>query len=75
MVALAFSGLGIEICGVEPDVAGIRVYVGLRYMGRYFLVREPEPIDRVKHAWAASFCGHLLMDRREVPYLFTEYRA
>lgn len=74
MAALAFSGLGILICGVEPDIAGIRVYVGSRYLGRYFLVRDPEEIDRVKHGWAASFRGHLMMDRLDVPYLFTEYR-
>jgi hypothetical protein len=75
MAALAFSGLAIEVCGVEPDIAGLRVYVGARYLGRYFLVRDPQPIDRVKYAWAASYRGHLIMDRRELPYLFTEYRA
>lgn len=74
MAALAFSGLGVEICGVEPDIDGIRVYVGPRYQGRYFLVRDPDGVDRVKYKWAASIRGHLIMDRRDVPYLFTEYR-
>jgi hypothetical protein len=75
MAALAFSGLGVEITGVEPDMAGVRVYVGARYLGRYFLVREPDEIEHVKRRWAGSFRGHLIMDRRDVPYLFTEFRA
>lgn len=74
MAALAFSGLGVEICGVEPDPAGVRVYVGPRYRGRYFLVTHPEGVEACKRAWAGSYTGHLLMDRREVPYLLTEYR-
>lgn len=74
MAALAFSGLGVEVCGVEPDPAGARVYVGPRWRGRYFLVTEPAEVDRVRAAWASTFCGHLIMDRREVPRLLTEYR-
>lgn len=71
MAALAFSGLGVEICGVEPDPQGVRVYVGPRYRGRYFIARG-EDAAHVRRQWVAS--RHLIMDRREVPYLLTEYR-
>lgn len=74
MTALAFSGLGVEVCGVEPDPFGnVRVFVGPRYRGRYFIARGEDAV-RCRNAWAGSYCGHLLMDRREVPYLLTEYR-
>jgi hypothetical protein len=73
MSALAFSGLGVEVCGVEPDPAGARVYIGPRYDGRYFLARGDDA-DRCLIAWARSTRKHLLMDHRDVPYLLTEYR-
>ena len=75
MAALAFSGMGVEICGVEPDISGgVKVYVGARYRGRYFIVSDPDDAAHVRRQWAATYRGHLLMDRREVPYLLTEYR-
>lgn len=74
---LAFSGLGVLICGVEPHppTGGVRVFVGPRYRGRYFVLDDPGDADAARSGWAASFCGHLVMDRRSVPYLLTEYRA
>lgn len=74
--ALAYSGLGALICGVEPDpFGGVRVFVGARYRGRYFVLRDPEDVAAARAAWASSYCGHLVMDHRSVPYLLTEYRT
>jgi hypothetical protein len=72
MAALAAFGLGVEVCGVEDGPQGVRVFVGPRYRGRYFLVPEGPDAERARRSWAVS--RHLIMDRREVPYLLTEYQ-
>jgi hypothetical protein len=49
----------VWITGIEDRPNGaMRVYVGPRYLGRYFL---PEPEDRepIRHAWGAG--GHVWM--------------
>ena len=72
--ALAFSGRGVEIVGVEdepedPDV--VRIYVGARYRGLYFTVDGPRA-EQARRDWRASYCGHLLMHRDDVPQLCRE---
>ena len=73
MAALAYSPLGVLVCGVEPDPAGARVYIGARYRGRYFIARG-EDADKALRVWRGSI-GHVVMDRRQVGYLLTEYRS
>jgi hypothetical protein len=71
----ALLGTDVFVVGVEPDPKGCRVYIGARWRGRYFLVTEPEWVEKFHRAWNASFMGHLTMPRESVPYLLTEYRA
>jgi hypothetical protein len=55
----------VEITGVEDDPGGgLRVYITGRYNGIYF-VPFPEDEQKIERGWAASYCGHLLIDPDE----------
>lgn len=74
--ALAFSGQGVLIVGVERHAnGGLRVFVGHRGDGRYFIAHPDTEAD-IERAWAGSSRSHLVMHRDAldgVP-LFTETR-
>lgn len=65
------------ITGVEDDPGGIgvRVFVGARYKGDYFLVSEPEAVEEARRAWGrGGHCFGDLDDLREVGILLKEKR-
>jgi hypothetical protein len=75
-VALAFSGRGVLVVGVEEKNGSLRVYLGHRGDGRYF-IPHPDDRERIKREWASSFRQHLVIARDElvgVP-IFTEVRG
>lgn len=51
----------VIITGVEDDPGGIgiRVFIGQRGRGAYFLISDPDDVGRVRDAWARSYAGHL----------------
>ena len=63
MSDLAFFGRGVLVTGVERQSnGGVRVYVGPRYEGRYFLA-HPDDKDSFERQWAGSISSHLVLDR------------
>lgn len=65
-VALAFSGRAVLIVGVERHENGaLRVYIGSRGDGRYFLAPRELEAD-FERAWNGSFTSHLVIDRAQL---------
>lgn len=73
MAMLAISGQGVLIVGCERTKHGsLRVYVGSRGDGRYFLVWGDDAAN-IERQWRGS--RHLLLDRaqlQDVPIMYDD---
>jgi hypothetical protein len=69
-IGLLLSSHGTLIVGVEDDPGGlaIRVFVGHRASGRYYLVSEPWAKEKIWSAWRST-SRHLVADLDELAAL------
>lgn len=72
-VGLLLAG-GVLVVGVEDDAETgcLRMYVGSRSDGIYALVEDDDAKEELRRSWAASICGHLVVERPPDEVLWSE---
>ena len=62
-----FLGRAMLVTGIKDDPkGGLRVYIGPRYEGNFFIVEDDASIKQVRQKWGSG-TGHLLISRDQMP--------